>query len=242
MSMNYVIFRAVCRTRGGGESFPNAKYHSIEKSLLTIMTKRHPPVGFILYSPKNRTTMELIQIDPDAQFILSSLRAVQTKRNISPADISSLCNKWKGLVKKRSDDKLWDKMKKRALKSHQEIIDFFQGGKRYTVNGRSFSSYSLKKRRKNKSNRWLFVLEEIKSGRNMDLDWILRNFKLNRRQHEIIKLLFADCNNKEIAGALGLSINTVKGYLKILMRKLGVSSRTGIVASLMTGKHSSPAS
>jgi DNA-binding CsgD family transcriptional regulator len=110
------------------------------------------------------------------------------------------------------------------------------------VNGRVFSDYSLKKQRKNKSNRWLFVLEEIKSGRNMDLDWILRNLKLNRREHEIIRLLLADRNNKEIAQDLDLSINTVKGYLKLLMRKLGVGSRTGIIASLMTGKHSFPVS
>jgi hypothetical protein len=40
-------------------------------------------------------------------------------------------------------------------------------------------------------------------------------------------------SNKEIAHLLGLSLNSVKGYMKLLMRKLGVGSRTGIVASFL---------
>ncbi len=42
-----------------------------------------------------------------------------------------------------------------------------------------------------------------------------------------------------MATTLGLSLNTVKGYLKLLMRKLGVSSRTGIVARLFAARAAS---
>jgi DNA-binding CsgD family transcriptional regulator len=196
--------------------------------------KKGQAVGFILYSPKSRTTMELIQIDPEAEYILSSLSSVQTKRNISVVDISTMCKKWRNLFDQRSNDKLWTKLKKKALKSHEEIIDFFQGGKRYTVHGRAFSNISVT-RRQERNNRWLFVLEGIGPARQMNLDWILRNFRLNRREHEIINLLLTDRKNKEIAEILGLSINTVKGYLKLLMKKLDVNSRTGIIARLMNG-------
>jgi len=179
--------------------------------------------------------MELIQIDPEAEYILSSLSSVQGKKNISIMDISSMCKKWRNLFDQRSNDKLWNKIKKKALKSHEEIIDFFQGGKRYTVHGRTFSNTPFPIRQKKGVSRWLFVLERIEPGRHMNLDWFLRNFKLNRREHEIINLLLTDRKNKEIAEILGLSINTVKAYLKLLMKKLDVNSRTGIIARLMNG-------
>ena len=196
-----------------------------------IMIK-HRPVGFILYSPKSRTEMELIQIDPEAEYIFSSLNSVQANKNISVLDISMLCKKWQKLFDQRSSDKLWIKMRKKALKSHEEIIDFFQSGRRYTVQGRTSSDTQFSPRKK-KNGRWLFMLEKVEPARHINLDWMLRNFKLNRREHEIIKLLLTDRKNKEIADILGLSINTVKAYLKLLMKKLDVGSRTGIIARLM---------
>ena len=46
-------------------------------------------------------------------------------------------------------------------------------------------------------------------------------------------MLIEEKGNKEIAQALGLSLNTIKSYLKIIMRKLGVSSRAGVISCLL---------
>ena len=41
---------------------------------------------------------------------------------------------------------------------------------------------------------------------------------------------------RQIADRLRLSENTIKGYMKLLMRKLGVNNRAGIVAALLVEK------
>ncbi len=52
------------------------------------------------------------------------------------------------------------------------------------------------------------------------------NRTLTRRQQEVLVLLTQGRSNREIAGALGLSENTVKVHLVTLFKVLGVSSRT----------------
>jgi DNA-binding CsgD family transcriptional regulator len=56
------------------------------------------------------------------------------------------------------------------------------------------------------------------------------------REKEIIRLLLAGNGNKEIADALRLTLNTVKSYIKLLTRKLGVSGRAEIVAAFVEKK------
>lgn len=45
--------------------------------------------------------------------------------------------------------------------------------------------------------------------------------------------ILADKGNREIAGTLGLSLNTVKVYLKNLMRIFNVTRRAGIASFLL---------
>jgi len=75
---------------------------------------------------------------------------------------------------------------------------------------------------------YLFILERMQEKYDSGFSQTFKGFEINRREVEIIKLLLQDRSNKEMAQALGLSINTIKGYLVLLMRKLGVSSRGGI--------------
>lgn len=53
---------------------------------------------------------------------------------------------------------------------------------------------------------------------------------LSRRQRELLQALAMGMSNKEIAGQLGISAVTVKGYLKELYSRLGVDSRAAAAA------------
>ncbi|MFQ5598731.1 MAG: response regulator transcription factor [Nitrospiria bacterium] len=64
-----------------------------------------------------------------------------------------------------------------------------------------------------------------------------RKWRLNEREQELVHLLMAGQTNMEIAKHLDISINTVKGYLKLLMRRLGVNSRTRIISRILTEKN-----
>ena len=54
---------------------------------------------------------------------------------------------------------------------------------------------------------------------------------LSNREREILALLADGLGNKQIAGRLGISTNTVKTHLELLFEKLGVSSRAEAVAA-----------
>ncbi|MBW7836468.1 MAG: helix-turn-helix transcriptional regulator [Sphingomonadales bacterium] len=55
------------------------------------------------------------------------------------------------------------------------------------------------------------------------------------REREIVDLISSGCTSKEIANALGMSINTVLWHRKNLYRKLAVSTRSQLIRR-MRGK------
>ncbi len=61
---------------------------------------------------------------------------------------------------------------------------------------------------------------------------MVEQFRLTPREREIALLLTEGLTSKEIAQRLEISPYTVKGYLNFLMRKLGVTTRSGIVGIL----------
>jgi DNA-binding CsgD family transcriptional regulator len=58
---------------------------------------------------------------------------------------------------------------------------------------------------------------------------------LNPRELESSRLAAAELSNKEIAGQLAYSVNTVKAYLSQLYAKLDVRRRTEVVARAQPG-------
>ena len=55
------------------------------------------------------------------------------------------------------------------------------------------------------------------------------SFHLTEREREVVELLIQGLTNKEIAGRMNISPNTVRAFIRMVMGKLGVSTRSGIV-------------
>jgi DNA-binding CsgD family transcriptional regulator len=58
-------------------------------------------------------------------------------------------------------------------------------------------------------------------------------YGISAREREIVSLLVEGLTSKEIGGRLGLSPNTVKAHLRLIMVKMEVSTRSGIVGKLV---------
>lgn len=58
-------------------------------------------------------------------------------------------------------------------------------------------------------------------------------YRLSGREMEIITLLAQGHTNKELSEKLFVCLYTVEGHLKKIMKKMGVSSRTGVLAKLL---------
>jgi DNA-binding CsgD family transcriptional regulator len=58
-------------------------------------------------------------------------------------------------------------------------------------------------------------------------------FQLTGRESETVKLLMKGLTSKEIAEEMHISPSTVKSFLKLVMSKVGATSRTGIIAKML---------
>lgn len=189
--------------------------------------KASSPAAFILYRPQSKGGKELLFYNEEAWRILCLSVPPQSDGAAPSPDVSALCIKWK---------KMFDKVQEVASGSGERsgpeagIIDLIQSGRReYTITVVVLSdSFSMRKSQK----QYLFTLERM-GPETMNLSMIFRNLSLNKREQQIVRLLLAGSGNKEIADSLGLSLNTIKGYMKLLTRKLGVNNRAGIIAAIL---------
>jgi DNA-binding NarL/FixJ family response regulator len=52
-----------------------------------------------------------------------------------------------------------------------------------------------------------------------------RNAELTKREEEVLALARDGFSNKKISERMGISMNTVRGYLRVIYRKKGVQGR-----------------
>jgi len=78
----------------------------------------------------------------------------------------------------------------------------------------------------------VMVLERGVSG-SLALSQVAEQFRLTRREKEAVNLLLQGLGNKEMADRMAISANTVKALLRLVMVKMGVSSRSAVVATVL---------
>ena len=77
------------------------------------------------------------------------------------------------------------------------------------------------------------VLLERQSSSVTELSNILSQFDLTPRELEVVALLVEGLTSKEIANRMKISPNTVKAFLRLVMVKMDVSTRSGIVGKII---------
>ena len=61
-----------------------------------------------------------------------------------------------------------------------------------------------------------------------------QQFNLTVREREALEYLMQGLSSKEIADRMNISSNTVKTFLRLIMIKMGVSSRMAVVRKIIT--------
>lgn len=107
------------------------------------------------------------------------------------------------------------------------VIQFKSG--RRTYFGRAFV---LNEGRASNHATVLIVLERGISA-SLALSQVFQQFRLTQREQEVVTVLLDGLGNKEMADRMRVSPNTVKAFLRLVMVKMGVSSRSGIVAKVL---------
>jgi DNA-binding CsgD family transcriptional regulator len=79
------------------------------------------------------------------------------------------------------------------------------------------------------------LLERGPSGL-VPLSQVCQQFNLTQREQEVLEYLLQGIRNKDIANKMNLSPNTVKAFLRLIMIKTGVSSRSAIVGKILASQ------
>lgn len=83
----------------------------------------------------------------------------------------------------------------------------------------------------------LAVFLERGSSGSIPMAQVAEKFKLTTREQEVLQFLSeGGLTTKEIAARIGISPNTVKAFLHLIMLKMGVTTRSGILGKAITTK------
>lgn len=83
----------------------------------------------------------------------------------------------------------------------------------------------------------LAVIFERGSPRSVPLEDLWERFHLTAREREVSQYLLHGLTSKEIAARMAISPNTVKAFLRLIMVKMGVSTRSGIIGKAFSIDH-----
>ena len=197
----------------------------------TLRAKSPHRPAFVFFYPHVKKIRGQIFYNEEAWRILSLEAAPPEKNKAAISDIGRLCSKWRVLLDGIVRDMKGSGTAQDPSPIFIETIQSYR--RRYTVKGIILSDGVSDAEKRERS--YLFLMERMDPD-GSHLSQVLRQLNLNRREQEIVRLLIRGFGNKEIAYALGLSLNTIKGYMKLLMGRLAVRSRVEIVSTLLTGK------
>jgi DNA-binding CsgD family transcriptional regulator len=78
----------------------------------------------------------------------------------------------------------------------------------------------------------VLVMLERESSHAADIAHWSDEFQLTHRERETVEHLLRGLTSKEIAQVMGISPHTVKSFLRLVMTKVGTSTRAGLVAKI----------
>ncbi len=108
------------------------------------------------------------------------------------------------------------------------IREFLSGRRHYLC-----QVLSLEYGKKNPSGPAMAVLLERAPEPARQVSKIAQQYHLTVREQQAVRFLTEGFSSKEIAARMGISPNTVKAFLHLVMIKMGVSSRAGVIGKIL---------
>jgi DNA-binding CsgD family transcriptional regulator len=169
----------------------------------------------------------LLVVDRSLNLVASNIEAIQILTFPAPPEkIPNL----EGWLTKRIRGGLMDRKSSARLR----FVEHFKSEKR-TYHCRCFP-LNLDGDARVPNRPALVLLLERSTNGTVKLAEICTLFGLTPREQETVRLLFEGLTSKEIATRMNISPNTVKAFLRQVMVKMGVSTRSGIIGKIAGSK------
>lgn len=179
---------------------------------------QRPTPGILAFTPE----LQLLLMNYEAQELCARLtRTLATKRanGLLPPEVIELCQEISALLLTQTDPKDWEQLRLRCIAGDPERPVLVSG-------------FGLPSSAGMQEGRILILLEEISGLPAVAAPGGTDQFHLTNREKAIIIYLFKGSTNKEIAGRLGVTEQTVKKHFKHIMLKTHTKTRTGVLAQI----------
>ncbi|MCU1298674.1 MAG: transcriptional regulator, LuxR family [Acidobacteriaceae bacterium] len=114
--------------------------------------------------------------------------------------------------------------------------EFKSGNRRYVCRAFELSVNALTAQTNGTSQQTKVLLLERNLSRVNALSSASRLFGFTLRENQTVELLLQGLTSKEIASRLGIRPNTVQAFVRMVMVKMGVTTRSGIVGKLFVSQ------
>ena len=111
------------------------------------------------------------------------------------------------------------------------VTEFVSGRRRYQCRG-----YRVDVPANGKAHGSVAVLLERSLTNSFSLGIVSEKFHLTSREQEVLRHLLVGRTTKEIATGMEISPHTVKAFLRMIMVKMGVSTRSAVVGKAFTAQ------
>jgi DNA-binding CsgD family transcriptional regulator len=172
----------------------------------------------------------LIVVDASLNLVASNSEAIQILT--FPEQVDKLRH-LDAVVATKIRSQLVDRQATRA----PGFVDEFRSAKR-TYLCRSFAVDVTNGRNNGSSSpsNLMIVMLERKSNGAVTIAEIAQRFGLTARERETVQYLLQGLTSKEIAQRMKISPNTVKAFIRLVMVKMSVSTRSGIIGKIVGPK------
>ncbi len=192
---------------------------SLKKNLLAHEVNRSP------------ATKEVGALKSAAGFLLMDSALNLISSNVEATQILSYPNK---LANLRHQERYVAGKIRSTLMSQEPlgespfVAEFRSGRRRYFCR-----AFLVDSQAKDPANRSIAILLERGPSGFVPFSEVPQQFNLTQREREALEHLLQGLSGKEIANRMNISSNTVKAFLRLIMTKMGVSSRTAVMRKIM---------
>ncbi len=160
-------------------------------------------------------------LDGSMNLIASNAEAVQILAYPGQAD---QIKQFDGFVSRRVHTALIDRQSPKG----SELVKEYQSGRRRYI----CRNIQVDCNRRYLPQPGIALILERKPTPHLALEEICKLFSLTEREGETVELLVQGLTSKEIATRMAISPNTVKAFVRLVMVKMNVTTRSGIVGRL----------
>lgn len=134
----------------------------------------------------------------------------------------------RGAIKKFLAERVQSALRKRGDISESSLVTQIKSGRRIYLC--RFFRVSSPFRKGQRPTTGLLI---ERGSESVNFLQMAEDFHLTQREREAVQLLTQGLTNKEIANRMGISPNTVKAFLRLVMIKTGLTTRSGIIGKLL---------